>query len=194
LIFFIFFNFPLRRSAFRYILRGIEPLQNFCLKGVIWMLSWIPAVLLSLILIAAWRWRDKLMQERENDIPLQHLNEEALHRLHQALEAYAQSHEHHFPEHLEEVETNGSLPKETSINNYTYRPIPSDEYDPRLVLLYTRYPLHKIVEYPYLKNGRLLMFLGGQSLLLPEEDAQKRLLADNILRERLGLHPLGLEV
>ena len=69
----------------------------------------------------------------------------------------------------------------------TYRPAPRLNLDEKLILLHDAAPVHKVVEFPVLRDGRGVIFCSGRMHIVSEEVFEKLLAADDALRERLEL-------
>ncbi|MHC4064658.1 MAG: hypothetical protein ACYSUI_09185 [Planctomycetota bacterium] len=102
-----------------------------------------------------------------------------------AIRGYAASHRRALPEQIGQVASEHAA-------GFVYRPVPDEEFDGRLVLLYDRVPQHLLLEFPGLRPGRAVYLLGGKTLLVSEEQLEKLIAADSVLRAGCGLEPLAL--
>ncbi len=102
-----------------------------------------------------------------------------------ALRNYARDHLQRLPESLDEL----NLPDTQAV---AYRPIPRLNLDEKLILVHDAAPVHKVIEFPVLRDGRGVIFASGRLHIVSEEVFEKLLAADEALRERLGLHPIEL--
>jgi hypothetical protein len=97
-----------------------------------------------------------------------------------ALRDYARDNLQRLPETLEELD----LPESQAVR---YRPIPRLNLDEKLILVHDAGPVHKVIEFPVLRDGRGVVFCSGRMHIISEEVFEKLLAADDALRERLGL-------
>jgi hypothetical protein len=72
-----------------------------------------------------------------------------------------------------------------------YRPVPRLELDGRLIVVHDAAPICKVLEFPYLRDGRGVLFSSGRCILVSEAVFEKLIAADDELRRRLGLAPIG---
>lgn len=97
-----------------------------------------------------------------------------------ALRNYARDNLQRLPESLDELK----LPDADCI---VYRPIPRLNLDEKLILIHDATPLHKVIEFPSLRDGRGVIFCSGRLHIVSEDVFDKLIAADDGLRERLGL-------
>jgi hypothetical protein len=97
-----------------------------------------------------------------------------------ALRNYAKDNLQRLPDSLDEL----NLPGAEAI---AYRPIPRLNLDEKLVLVHDASPLHQVIEFPALREGRGVIFCSGRLHIVSEDVFDKLIAADDGLRERLGL-------
>lgn len=97
-----------------------------------------------------------------------------------ALQRYAQAHGRRLPNRLEELGM-------ADTQRVMYRPVPTLDLDPRLILVHDGEATHQVIEFPVLRPGRGLVFCSGALRVVTEDAWTKLEAADNALRERLGL-------
>ncbi len=90
----------------------------------------------------------------------------------------------------------GALPRDIGdlglpgVSDIVYRPVPTIDFDPRLLLIYDAIPTHRVIEFPVLRDGRAAVFSSGRLVVVSEEVFDKLRAADDALRERLNLPPV----
>lgn len=119
-----------------------------------------------------------LYSRRRRFAPRAEEAERRLARVATALRDYAAGHLQRLPVALTEL----GMP-ETEL--LVYRPVERLNRDPRLILLHDREPMHKLLEFPVLRDGRGLVLCSGRLLVVSEEAFEKLIAADDRLRERL---------
>lgn len=110
--------------------------------------------------------------------------EKRLLRVATALKNYAEAHLKTLPGSLDELH----LPDTAEV---AYRPVPRINQDEKLILVHDREPVHQVLEFPALRRGRGVVFCSGRFRVVSEEVWDKLLVADDALRDRLGLDPVG---
>ncbi len=106
--------------------------------------------------------------------------EQRLAQMGQSLAAYAAGHLQRLPESLDEIAGEQSA-------GIAYRPVPRLTLDARLMLLHDDRPVHKVLQFPNLRDGRGVLFCSGRLLVVSEEAFDKLQQADSALRQKLGL-------
>jgi len=109
--------------------------------------------------------------------------ERRLARFATALRNYAADNLQTLPRTLDEL----NLPESSAV---AYRPVPRLNLDDKLILLHDAGPVHKVLEFPVLRDGRGVVFCNGRLHIVSEEIYQKLLVADDALRDRLKLDPI----
>lgn len=109
-----------------------------------------------------------------------------LQMLHASLQAHAEGHVGRFPTTLAELDPDLEL-------MFVYRPIPNRSFDERLIVAYDRVSQHRLLDFPVLRDGRAVLLLGGKRLVFSAEQFEKLVVADNALREQVGLQVLEIE-
>lgn len=97
-----------------------------------------------------------------------------------ALVRYAEAHDGALPETLAEL----GWPDERDV---MYRPVTRIDLDRRLILACDAKPDRKVVEFPMLRDGRGMVFCSGRYHVATEAAFEKLIVADDRLREGLGL-------
>lgn len=97
-----------------------------------------------------------------------------------ALRNYARDNLQRLPGSLEEL----NLPNSEGV---VYRTIPRLNLDEKLILVHDAAPVHKVLEFPMLRDGRGVIFCSGRMHIVSEEVFEKLLAADTALRERLEI-------
>lgn len=100
-----------------------------------------------------------------------------------ALRNYARDNNQALPASLDEL----NLPESEHV---CYRYVPRLDLDVKLMLVHDAAPVHKVLEFPALRDGRGVLFANGRLHVVSEEVFQKLIVADDALRERLGLEPI----
>ena len=100
-----------------------------------------------------------------------------------ALRNYAKENLQRLPDSLDEL----NLPGTDAV---AYRPIPRLNLDEKLILVHDASPVHKVIEFPMLRDGRGVIFCSGRLHIVSEDVFDKLRAADDGLRERLGLEPV----
>lgn len=96
------------------------------------------------------------------------------------LKGYADAHLQVLPTTLDEMAGDGR-------EEVVYHPVPRLNMDARLVLLHDGRPVHQVIEFPNVREGRGVVLCSGRFLVLTEPAFEKLMEADRALRERLGL-------
>jgi hypothetical protein len=101
-----------------------------------------------------------------------------------ALRNYARDNHQALPATLAEL----NLPESRHV---CYRHVPRLDLDVKLMVVHDAAPVHKVLEFPSLRDGRGVVFANGRLHVVSEEVFEKLIVADDALRERLGLEPVG---
>src|SRR5262245_43274289 len=83
------------------------------------------------------------------------------------------------------------LPDAWDGDGISYRPLPSADCDPKLIVAHDAAARRQIVEFPNTRPGRLVLFWTGRVRLLTESAFEKLLAADDAMRSRLGIDDAG---
>lgn len=110
--------------------------------------------------------------------------EAALRRFVDLCRAHAERHGGEWPARIEHVDAGLA-------SQVTYRPAVHAERDVRLLVAHGREATHRVIEFPVLRAGRAVWFAGGKLRVVSEDVFAKLVEADDRLRERLGLEPVG---
>lgn len=141
--------------------------------------AWVILILLTAFLgrysLLRWHWK----KSRPAALAAEQSLVEAASRLRE----FAAEHQGRLPQAMEEV---GGDPAWL-----TYRPVPSLTLDERLILVHDAASTHKLLEFPSLQDGRGAVLCSGRLLVLTEAAFDKLVAADDMLRGRLGLGPIG---
>ena len=93
---------------------------------------------------------------------------------------YATRHGQELPASVESLVAEGA-------DHVRYLPAPRLDLDARLILLVDLKSTQKVIEFPYLRDGRGVVFCSGRLLVASNEVIDRLLLADRSLRRKLGL-------
>lgn len=69
----------------------------------------------------------------------------------------------------------------------TYRSVPHERCDGRLLVLHDAEPRRRVIEFPVLRAARGVWFLNGRTLVVSEEAFDKLVVADDALRAKLAI-------
>ncbi len=100
-----------------------------------------------------------------------------------ALRNHARDHGQLLPGRLEEL----GLPGSEAV---AYRAVPRLDEDERLILVHDVEPVRRVIEFPVMRAGRGLIFCNGRLHVVSEDVFDKLRVADDALRDRLGLEPI----
>ena len=100
-----------------------------------------------------------------------------LQRLHAALRQFAHNNAGRMPESLDELNFTGG-------DAITYRPIASVLADEKILVAHDATPSRRVLEFPYLRPARNVLFWSGRIRLVSESAFEKLIEADDAFRAR----------
>lgn len=102
-------------------------------------------------------------------------------RVSRLLEEYARRHEGALPADLASLDA-------SLAERVVYRPVGTASVDPKTLVAFGRTATHRVIEFPFLRKGRAVLFAGGKLRVVTDEVWAKLVEADDRFRERAPTH------